>query len=393
MWDTWNKQADRARDWVVNCAAPLWFENGIDWSQGGFYDALDLCSCTNSADRKRLRTATRQIYVFAEASRMGFNKGKAAVEHGLEFLYTKAKSSSGGYLSHFELDCKPQTKEQDTYDLAFVLFSLAHSYRLLKQEREREEALLVLEHLNSQLRHPIAGFLEGAPHREPRRQNPHMHLLEASLAWLPFDETGAFRCFADELVTIFELHFLNASSGSISEYLDDSLARSSDIRDVVEPGHLFEWIWLLEEYRKATGMAHSSLPDTYRFAHLFGKNPKTGMLFGELDSRGHALQSTVRLWPHAEWVRAELALLKHASSKDATPLEQATAALWCFLDAAPTPGLWVERHDGLPDQFILEPAPATSLYHIVGAFAALIDSTTGSGSKSSFNATLQESLL
>ncbi|WP_198031821.1 AGE family epimerase/isomerase [Bradyrhizobium sp. Ec3.3] len=376
---------------MTSCAAPFWFKNGIDWSQGGFYDALDLVTCANNADRKRLRTATRQIYAFAEASRLGFEEGKVAVEHGLEFLYTKARTTTGGYLSHFEADCQPRSKDQDTYDLAFVLFSLAHSYRLLKQEREREEALLVLEHLNTQLRHPIAGFREGLPHRGPRRQNPHMHLLEASLAWLPFDDTGRFRRLADELVSIFELHFLNASSGMIGEYFDDSLSRSSDVRDVVEPGHLFEWIWLLRQYQKATGTPQSSLPDIYRTAHQFGKNPKTRLLFGELDSQGNALGSAVRLWPHAEWVRAELAALENASPTDAASLEQATAALWCFLDAAPTPGLWAERHDGLSDQFILEPAPATSLYHIVGAFAALIDSAASSSSKSSFNAAPQES--
>ena len=83
---------------------------------------------------------------------MGFHEGQAAVEHGLEFLYSRAQDPSGGYLSYFDLDCQPQSKDQDTYDLAFVLFSLAQSYRLLKRERERQEALLLLEHLNTHLR-------------------------------------------------------------------------------------------------------------------------------------------------------------------------------------------------------------------------------------------------
>ncbi|MEY9985994.1 mannose/cellobiose epimerase-like protein (N-acyl-D-glucosamine 2-epimerase family) [Bradyrhizobium yuanmingense] len=365
------KQADKARDWVVNCAAPLWFKYGIDWKQGGFYDALDLDSCTNIASRKRLRTATRQIYVFSEASRMGFHEGKAAVEHGLEFLYRRARNGSGGYLSHFDLNCEPLSKDQDTYDLAFVLFSLAQAYQLLRREQEREEALLVLRYLNTELRHPIIGFLEGSPHRGPRRQNPHMHLLEACLAWIPFDETRGFRRVADELVSIFHQHFLNVTSGAICEFFDESLEGRSRVPEVVEPGHLLEWIWLLTQYWQATGNPQPYIAQIYRFAHAFGKNPQTGLLFGELDSQGNALGSMVRLWPHTEWVRAEVSVLDGGQSKDMMQLEQATTALWRFLNAAPVSGLWLERHDGLRNQFLSEPAPATSLYHIVGAFSAL----------------------
>ncbi|UWU67618.1 AGE family epimerase/isomerase [Bradyrhizobium sp. NC92] len=365
------KQADKARDWVVNCAAPFWYSYGIDWKQGGFYDALDLDSFTNSANRKRLRTATRQIYAFSEASRMGFHEGKAAVEHGLEFLYSKARNVSGGYLSHFDLNCDPLSKDQDTYDLAFVLFSLAHSYRLLRQEREREEGLHILQYLNTEFRHPIAGFLEGSPHRGPRRQNPHMHLLEASLAWLPFDETGGFRRLADELVSVFEQHFLCERSGAICEFFDESLLRQPEIPEVVEPGHLLEWIWLLTQYFRAAGNSKPYLAQIYKFAHAFGKNSQTGLLFGELDIRGNPLGSTVRLWPHTEWVRAEVSALEAGLCKDTMQFEQATNALWRFLDAAPVPGLWLERHDKSRDQFLFEPAPATSLYHIVGAFSAL----------------------
>lgn len=356
---------------MVNCAAPFWFKHGIDWKRGGFYDALDLNNFSNGANRKRLRTATRQIYVFSEASRMGFHEGKSAVKHGLDFLYSKARGASGGYLSHFDLNCDPSSKDQDTYDLAFVLFSLAQSYRLLRQEREREEALLVLQYLDTELRHPTTGFLEGSPHRGPRRQNPHMHLLEATLAWLPFDETGGFRRLADELVCIFQQYFLCKNSGAICEFFDETLLRRPGIPEVVEPGHLLEWIWLLTQYFRATGNAQPYPAQIYRFAHAFGKNPKTGLLYGELDIQGNPLGPTVRLWPHAEWVRAEVSALEAELSHDTMQLEQASTSLWRFLDAAPTPGLWLERHDSSRDQFVFEPAPATSLYHVVGAFSAL----------------------
>ena len=53
-------------------------------------------------------------------------------------------------------------------------------------------------------------------------------------------------------------------------------------------------------------------------------------------------------------------------------LEQAIAALWRYLNA-PLPGLWYENQ-AANGQFVIEAAPATSLYHIVGAVVELWNS-------------------
>ena len=365
--------ASRAREWLLRVACPLWFTKGIDWTRGGFFDALTHSTADNATGRKRLRVATRHIYVFSQVARMGFPKGEAAVAHGLNFLFSHARHPEGAFTSSFDLASAQTSADRDTYDLAFVLFALAHAYRLLGDERVRIEAEQLYAFFDTSLRHPNGGFLEGIPPRLPRRQNPHMHLLEACIAWFPFDRSGVFRQLADELVCLFETAFLDVQSGAILEYFDKSLQRTGAFfKDAIEPGHLFEWYWLLSSYSRATYNPVPSLPKIYEFAHRYGKNGENGLLFGELSHAGTMQDRSVRLWPHAEWVRAELIHLEMNPGGKSSRLEQALSALWRFLNTR-RPGLWFERFDHQINDFRQEPAPASSLYHIVGAFSALID--------------------
>jgi mannose-6-phosphate isomerase len=205
-----------------------------------------------------------------------------------------------------------------------------------------------------------------------------MHLLEACLAWLPFDRTGIYRRIADELVTLLETAFVDPKSGAIFEYFDDSLRLSNDkSNEFVEPGHLFEWFWLLKSYTQATDQPTMISNKIYEFAHLHGKNRANGLLYGEVSSSGLARDRSVRLWPHAEWTRAELMRLQGMPDDNYSRLGKALSALWRFLET-PLRGLWFERFDHISYQFKNEPSPASSLYHIVGAFSALIDASKSS---------------
>lgn len=364
--------AARARHWLTESAFPLWLERGVDWKYGGFYDALDFAHALNASERKRLRVATRQIYVFCEAAALACPRAREAVEHGLEFLFAKARHREGGFASHFDLDGRQTAPTRDTYDLAFVVFALAHAFRLLGDSRLAQEAIALFKFLDRELRHPSGGFAEGLPAQWPRRQNPHMHLLEACLAWVPLDRTGVFRALAQELVALFAARFLDPRSGAIFEYVDETMRRDpAVVREAVEPGHLFEWVYLLEHYNKITGEPVDFIETIYGFAHAHGIDGETGLLFGEISSTGRVQEKSVRLWPHAEWCRAEIAWLRRNPASSHENSERAFAALWRFLDTG-TGGLWFERFDGGSNAFLAGPAPATSLYHITGAFMELI---------------------
>jgi mannose-6-phosphate isomerase len=84
------------------------------------------------------------------------------------------------------------------------------------------------------------------------------------------------------------------------------------------------------------------------------------------------LTAAARLWPQTERIRAYL-IDRHDG--DEARLREAIESLSRYLDA-PLPGLWCENlaADG---RFVVEPAPATSLYHIVGAITDLWTSCGG----------------
>ncbi|MEJ0045172.1 MAG: AGE family epimerase/isomerase [Rhodospirillales bacterium] len=89
-----------------------------------------------------------------------------------------------------------------------------------------------------------------------------------------------------------------------------------------------------------------------------GLHPTTGDVIDGLHSNGAAPTMTARLWPQTEMLKAA------CIRADTTAALRATAA--ARLAARLTPdGLWQERRDA-DGNAIRGPAPASSLYHLVG---------------------------
>jgi mannose-6-phosphate isomerase len=104
-----------------------------------------------------------------------------------------------------------------------------------------------------------------------------------------------------------------------------------------------------------------------------GVNASHNVAIDEMDDALQPTRPTARLWPQTERLKAALILMEQAER----PMrdfyeEQACAAaesLWSYLQV-PKSGLWRDKRqeDG---QFVIEPAPASSLYHIVAAIDVL----------------------
>jgi mannose-6-phosphate isomerase len=366
--DFLTSEAERAERWLIDQAFPLWFTKGVDWEHGGFFESLDIKGEARSKN-KRIRSICRQIYVACVAHELKSPLALASIEHGISFLFSFARAADGGYYSSFDPYGAPLCHDIDMYDLSFVLFAFAHVYKQLRLDKARASALELLAFVQQHLTHDSGGFREGIPSRHPRRQNPHMHLFEACLEWIPFDETGAFRMQALQLKELFDNYFHRQDA--VIEYFDESwniLQRDGNI--VVEPGHVFEWCWLLHKFERQFQTSCPEINGLLLFGreHGIGTN---GLLRGEIDLSGRLIESEVRLWPHAEWVRAEIVARGQTSSDR---LHDALMALWRFLDHG-GPGLWAERYN-TNTGFDRSPSPATSLYHITGAFVSLIAFST-----------------
>lgn len=347
-----------ALSWLLEAACPLWLAHGVDWKGGAFEEDLDPDTLRPRSEFRRLRVAARQIYVFANAARLGVPRAAEAVALGLEFLHRHGALAEGGFAMRFDRAHRPLGRTRDLYDHAFVLLAYAHA-------GERALALAHLAVIDRLFRHPVLGWHESEPVALPRRQNPHMHLLEALLAAGERFGDAVYLDQADEIVGLFRSHFYQPDERGLPEYYDDHLAPLREAgRFVLEPGHHHEWVWLLDEYLRifaASGRPSRdvgpAISGLFAFAEAHGVRPD-GIVAAELWSDGRVKLAATRVWQHTE-------RLKSLSRRGTTAQRDAALdTLFRFFDGVP-PGLWRERWDG---GFIRgDASPASTLYHIACA--------------------------
>jgi mannose/cellobiose epimerase-like protein (N-acyl-D-glucosamine 2-epimerase family) len=356
--------------WLRDDAWPLWLEHGVDWKRRAFHEHLDLTSLQCRAEFRRLRVAARQTYVFSKAASYGVPRAREAAVLGLDFLRGPARLPEGGFAWRFDLDNRPIDRTRDLYDHAFVLLAFAAAAPIVGAESLRAEAIELVDHIRRNFAHPAGGYEESIPPAMPRRQNPHMHLFEALLEAHDAFGDEVFFARAQELADVFLNRFFQAGEAALPEYFDAALMPKRDAgRFLVEPGHHYEWVWLLDWYvRAAAAMGKPASPGLRSasdallgFADRFATDPDTGLVVNGLWSDGAVQDAGHRLWPQTERLKAE-ARRKVAA---ADCLARALAALGRHLEGV-RPGLWIERIEA-GGKAGADPAPATSLYHLTAA--------------------------
>lgn len=379
--------ANRFADWLRMKALPVWATLG-QADDGAFVEALSLDGRTPPLPR-RARVQARQIHVYAQAGRLGW-KGpwRDIVDRGLDRLYTDYLRPDGLCRTLLSPQGAPLDETAMLYDQAFVLFALASARSagitddLLEQRATTLRDRLLMDA-------PATGGLQEAGDH-PYQSNAHMHLLEACLAWEEAGGDAVWTDLADRIVNLARDKFIDAEGGFLREYFDAEWhpAPGDDGR-LVEPGHQFEWSWLMARHGRARGDLASleAARRLYRYGRS-GVNDRPEIAIDAMNDDGSIRSRRARLWPQTEWLKASLILAEVASDGDRAGLmEDAAAALralWLYL----TPdGLWRDKH--LPQGgFLDEPAPASSFYHIAAAFGQLVDTQRHGGIKGLVNLTL-----
>jgi len=360
------QEASALSDWLYGAAMPLWLAHGIDWERRAFHESLDPESLLCGVDFRRLYVTARQIYVFAQAEKAGVVRAYEAVTLGLDFLENRARQADGGYAWRFAIDNAVTNPVRDLYDLAFVLFGFANANR---PERCHAAALQLMDFIDRVLKDPFGGWQEADPPRLPRRQNPHMHLLEAALAAYEAFGDSVFLEVADAVAGLAIAHFIDEDKG-LCEYFDSRLTPMTDGAGhyVTEPGHHYEWAWLLARYgklRKVTAEAarrlQSAATSLIRLADRNGLSSAANAAIDEVMSDGTIVSGKAKLWPQTERLKARLAWPGSASA----PLSSAVEGLRAYIDGM-SPGCWREQRDE-DGNFIPQPMQASSLYHLTCA--------------------------
>ncbi|VFU08270.1 AGE family epimerase/isomerase [Methylocella tundrae] len=368
--------ATALRDWIVERALPLWSTIGFDAQRGVFQERLDWSGRPVETVPRRAMVQARQIYVFAHAAHLGwFPEGGRLAEIAMSSLLQKfreAGGGSGGFAFSVSTEGRVVSTARDAYAHAFILFAIAWLYRLNGDPRLIGHADETIAFIDAALEDRAHGGLydQSPVHDRNKRQNPHMHLLEAYLALEGGAPGRGYGERAKSLVDLFKTHLFREDPGVLLEYFAEDWSAHPDPlkRGVFEPGHHFEWVWLLAEYEKLTGedLRRWILP-LDRIARRNGL-AEDGMIFDEVDSEMRVLKRSHRIWPHTEAAKAAVA--RWEMGDDASPRFAAAmidALRTGFLDR-PFVGGWTDHisADGSP---LVDYAPASSLYHLFLATA------------------------
>ncbi|WP_419730613.1 AGE family epimerase/isomerase [Lichenicola sp.] len=358
--------ADRIRLWF-DAAWPLWLEQGMDGG-GLFHEQLDLAGRPDLSPPRRVRVQARQLYAVSRAQAAGYPAANAMLATALEAVERRCWGKAGGpgWIHLLTPAGEPSNTLRDLYDQAFVLFALA-GVRQAGFEHALTLGRRTLDFIDTALAdHDVGGYREGLPDSLPRRSNPHMHLLEAFLAWHAVTGESEFLDRANRIAWLFAEHFFDRTNRTLGEFFDAKFVRLPGARgDVVEPGHHFEWSWLLHRLAEAGGtdLRHEArtLHD-WAVGHGLDAN---GFAIDESDRSGRATRSTRRVWPQTELIKSTLA------NGDT---EAAARVAGAFLDsylATPIEGLWVDQFDQA-GAAMSSTVPASTFYHIIVAFEDLL---------------------
>jgi mannose/cellobiose epimerase-like protein (N-acyl-D-glucosamine 2-epimerase family) len=357
--------------WLISEAYPMWSTRGVDAVSGGFQERLNQDG-TPTDDPRRARVQPRQVYCFAQAPSLGWTgDAKTIVARGLDGFLNHYRRPDGLFRTLVATDGQVLDDRVLLYDQAFALLAFAESRKVLGPTPQLDrEARHLLQTLQKTLKGPGWGFQSGIPAGTTLLSNPHMHLFEASLAWIVADDGVIWHELADHIGALALSRFIDSASGALRENFDQHWVpvRGIDGR-VVEPGHQYEWAWLL--LRWASPKRKDVKNTALRLIEIAEEHGvRRGVAINSMLDDFSVHDGAARLWPQTERVKA--AALAARVTHDDCYWESAASAANGLLRYLNTDvrGLWYDRLT--PEgTFIREPAPASSFYHIVAAIAEL----------------------
>lgn len=347
----------KAQDWLFDHALPFWSRAGIDPSGVGAWEALAHDGAPLTTRNKRLRVMPRQAFVFASAGGDYAPLARALFDFALQHGVDPATGNLGALLSP---DGAILDAPHDLYDLAFMGLAIS---ALLGAGEDMQQALGWFDTALARLKAP-RGWFETAARRLPRRQNPHMHLFEATTELFRVTGEGRYRVHAEECHALLRDVFLQPS-GEIHEYFEEDWgAYQGD--QAVEPGHMAEWIWLLDRFEKVTGAGHGV--DTKKmWSRVLEGLDDTGLL---RDST-LPLATTRRLWPQTELLKASLVIGGGDGGGEAAP-DRVLERLFEDYLSTEIPGGWYDKRSIANGALLSTDMPSSTFYHLYVALTEYI---------------------
>lgn len=343
---------------------PLWQGPGWNAELALPYEALDAQHQPLPPQRYRAMACARQLYVFAsligqvpEAEQRAAALFKSLQQHFYD-------AEHGGWFYSVDPHGAPLDQRKDLYTHAFVLFACAHYWEKVR-EPQVESALNAALEVVAQHFSTGDGLYESTLDRNWASlnagplQNPLMHLAEAFLAILAVRDDLAVQHALLALCTAMQQRFIDPEHSVLME------KPLGAVDNWFEPGHQFEWYFLLESSSLLRGSTlHASLERAFAFTELLGVNQQTGAVQAMLTLDGQAKDATQRIWAQAEYLRS---LTLRPNSEDAV-LRQLKALQQYSLH----PRGWHECRDE-NGNVSRQDMPSTTPYHLATCYHGLAE--------------------
>lgn len=350
----------------VNVIVPLWQGPGWNADMALPYEALDAMHQPLPPQRYRAMACARQLYLFSSLIGVVDNAEvrAAALFRSLQRYFHDAEH--GGWFYSIDALGKPLDQRKDLYTHAFILFACAH-YWVKSGDPLAESTLNAALEIIGRRFATGDGLYEACLERDwitlqtGPLQNPLMHLAEAFLATLAVREDAQTQKALLELCTAMHKQFVDPQYGVLME------KPLGAVDNWYEPGHQFEWYFLLESSPLLRGSKlHAALDRAFAFTEQYGVVQSSGAVRAMLDleTNGRPRDSTQRIWAQAEYLRA----LTLRQGSEAVVLRQLQALQQRFLHA----GGWHECRDEL-GEVSRKDMPSTTPYHLATCYSGLAE--------------------
>ena len=366
--------------YVVETLLPRWHAAGVR-EDGSFHERLDPQLVPLDLGYRRLLVQCRQVFAFSAGARLGAPAWalECAVVGYRRLCADYRDDARGGWRFALGEGGPAPGEVRDLYAHGFVLLASASLLEAGGPGEAADVARDTLAFIEDRFAHPAGGFHEALdadlrPLVRVRRQNPHMHLLEGCLTMHGATGEAAYAELADRLLVLLRDRFYDPATSTLREFFDEELKVHPERGDAVEPGHHFEWIWLLHKRLEAGdpgpgGPTRDELlavaDGLLAFAVEHGLDALRGGIFDRVDPAGRPTLETKRIWPVCEATKAFAWAQRRHGAPYGAHLASAQALLFQRYLRGET-GAWNESLD-----VDLVPVggdlPASTLYHVVMA--------------------------
>ena len=370
--------------WLVEAAYPLWSDRGIDPRNGGFAEVLSQEGVA-LAHPRRARVHPRQIYAFAQAQTLGWpGDVSGIVSRGMDYFTAYYRRHDGLFRAITDADGAPLDERALLYDQAFALLGYAAAATALDARGEFERRALALRQIIAARFGTDDGSYYSEEHSPGHREsNPHMHLLEAYLAWAEIGQDAGWADGVRSMVDLALSRFIRKDGASGESFLATWQPTPGIAGRIIEPGHQFEWAWLLLRCERwhARPLRDTALR-LIEIGDEFGVHD--GVVVNALEGDFSVKDANARLWPQTERLKAALLAAALTGDQRYWSMAEAAAMSWVPYLGTSVPGLWLDVR--LPDgEFVDAPAPASTFYHLVGGIVALNQALPGSMTQTVFH--------